>query len=432
LDYTVTSSKNWHTVVNVSVPADQIQPQLDAKYQKYLSGVKLQGFRKGKVPPQLVKKMFGKKIESETFQPFFAEAAKKVFDENQFDMLNTPEIEDVSYSPESGLTFALVFDVRPQFQVTGFRGMEVEKEVFDITEQDVADTLEGLRQRNAMVYTIEGEAQKGHLIVADMQELDRAAVPLVGRKFDNQLLQLSEQNEALTNQLLGIKAGEERRIQLIVQPEVSEIVNTPGEEKAQERFFTVKAKEVKERRVPDLDDEFAKDVGNYETLQALKEDLDKKIKRQAESDSTLLFNHALADELIKRTDLDLPPSMVERYLQMLIKDVKAKSKEKVDEAAVREQYKSYAIRELKWHLIREQLIKQEGIELSDEEVEAQITAMEEAGKSGATKAKSIRESEKERDAFKDKLLEDKVYDFLARQADVKEIKKSWRKATEEI
>jgi len=219
---------------------------------------------------------------------------------------------------------------------------------------------------------------------------------------------------------------------LIVQPEVSEIVNTPGEEKAQERFFTVKAKEVKERRVPDLDDEFAKDVGNYETLQALKEDLDKKIKRQAESDSTLLFNHALADELIKRTDLDLPPSMVERYLQMLIKDVKAKSKEKVDEAAVREQYKSYAIRELKWHLIREQLIKQEGIELSDEEVEAQITAMEEAGKSGATKAKSIRESEKERDAFKDKLLEDKVYDFLARQADVKEIKKSWRKATEEI
>ena len=117
---------------------------------------------------------------------------------------------------------------------------------------------------------------------------------------------------------------------------------------------------------------------------------------------------------------------------MLIKDVKAKSKEKVDEAAVREQYKSYAIRELKWHLIREQLIKQEGIELSDEEVEAQITAMEEAGKSGATKAKSIRESEKERDAFKDKLMEDKVYDFLARQADVKEIKKSWRKATEEI
>ncbi len=431
MDYTVNASKNWHTVVNVSVPADQIQPQLDAKYQEYLSGVKLQGFRKGKVPPLLVKKMFGKKIEAEIFQPFFAEAVKKVFNENQFDMLNTPEIEDVQYSPESGLTFALTFDVRPQFEVSGFRGMEVEKEIFDITEQDVADTIEDLRQRNAMIYTIEGEAQKGHLLVSDMQELDRAAVPLVGKKFDNQLLQLSDENEALTSQLLGMKSGEERRIRLVIQPEASEIINSPGEQKAQERFFAVRVKEVKERRVPELDDEFAKDVGNYETLQALKEDLEQKLKSHAESDSAYMFKHALADEIVKRTDLDLPPSMLERYLQMLAKDIKAKSKEKVDEAELREQYKSYAIRELKWHLIREQLIKQEGIALSDEEVEAEIAAMEQSAKAGATKAKTIRENEKELDAFKDKLIEDKVYDFLARQADVKEIKRPWRKHTEE-
>ncbi len=431
MEYTVNAGKNWHTVVTVSVPADQIQPRLDAKYQDYQSRVKLQGFRKGKVPPQLVKKMFGKKIEAEIFQPFFSEAVKKVFDENQFDMLNTPEITDVKYDPQDGLSFALTFDVRPHFEVTGFRGMEVEKQVFTITEQDVADTLEDLRQQNAMIYTVEGEAQKGHLLVADMQELDRAGLPLVGKKFDSQLLQLGDENDHMTRQLLGIKPGEERRIHLLVQQEGSEIVNTLGGELAQEQFFAVKVKEIKERRVPELDDEFAKDVGDFETLQALKEDLEQKLKRQAESDSSLLFQQALADEIIKRTDLELPPSMIERYLQALVEDLKSKSKEKIDEAAVREHYKSYAIREIKWHLVREQLIKQEGITVTDEEVEAGINALENAGKTGASRAKSIREDEKEREAFKNKLVEDKVYDLLARQAEIKEIKRPWRKQREE-
>jgi trigger factor len=431
LEYTVEANKNWHTVVNVSIPAAEVQPQLDERFREYQDRVKLEGFRKGKVPPQLVKKMFGKKIESEVFQPFISDALKKVFADDQFDLLNTPEVVNIDFDATLGLRFAFAFDVRPVFQVGNFNGLEIEKDVFTISEEDVAAAMEDLRQRNAMIYSVEGEAQKGHLLVADLQELDRGGLPIVGAKYDNQTLQLSDANEELTSQLLGINAGGERRISITMQPEKSEFIGTPDQENAQQRFFLIKAKEVKERRVPELDDEFAKDVGNYSTLQELKEDIEKRLKAQAESDSDFLFKRALADEIIKRSDLEAPQYMVDRYMDILVRDARANSKQKIDELQIRDQYKSYAIREIKWHLISSQIARQEGIEVADDEVESALAGLEQAGKSGASRAKAIRGKEKEIESFKERLLEDKVYAFLSQRAKVKETKKNYRTSPEE-
>jgi len=418
VEYRITTQPNWHRIVEFSVPAADVKPQLDEKYANALKNVRLEGFRKGKVPPGLVKKMFGKNIESEVFNLYIRQAIDTLFKENRFDYLNTPSVENLNFDEEKGLTFALHFDVRPDFQVSGFHGMPVERTVYVARDEDVQHTLENLRSRQAMIYSVEGEAQTGHFIIADLQELDPSGVPIVGQKYEKEVIWLHADRPELTDQLLGVRAGEERRLTLQPQPDSENGAAAP------EKHFQIMVREVKERRLPALDDEFAKDLGAFNTLEELKADILLRLKAQAERETQSRFQEALADELIKRNAIEAPPSMVDNYLAMLIADVKKKSKESIDEARLAENYRASAIHGVKWYLIRDRLIQQQGLTVSDAELEDALTAMAAAGEEGAQRAEKIRSSNDQREHFRNALEDDKVYAFLAREAKVSEVQRA--------
>ncbi len=418
MEYQITEQPNWHRAVVFTVPAADIQPQLEQRFAETMAKVRLEGFRKGKVPPALVKKMFGKNIESELFNSYVRQALDRLFKEHKFDYLNTPYVQDLVWDEEKGLTFALHFDVRPDFQVDGFSGMKVERTVYEADEGDVQHTLAELQSRQAMIYTIEGEAQPGHYIMADLQEVDRTGVPMVGQKYDNEVIWLHADRPELTSQLTGVKAGEERRI--ILQPQAE-----PGSETSPaEKHYLVAVKEVKERRLPELDDEFAKDLGAFNTLAELKADILARLQAQAERQTHERFRDALADELIKQTPIEAPPSLVDNYLAMLIADMKRQSKESIDEARLAEHYRPSAVHGVKWYLIRDRLISQQGLEVSDEELETALTAMAAESEEGAKQAEQIRSVEEQRKRFRDALEDDKVYALLARKAKVTEVRQS--------
>jgi len=430
LDYEIRDEKNWRKVVDIAVPAEDVQPQLDEKYKEYQKNLKIGGFRKGKVPLQLIKKMFGKQIETEIFEPFISDAWKKLFEEIKLDPIDTPRLSDLQYDPKTGLKFAISFDVRPEFEVTGYDGMRVDKEVYEITDKDVEDTLERIRQDNAMIYTVEGEAQVGHYLICDLQELDETGVPVVGRKYEDQTLYLQEDGE-VTPQLVGVKVGEERRVKVGGKKERSGVVETgEEEEEAPEQYYLVKVKEIKERKVPELDDELAKDVGDFENLEELKTDVRNRLEKEAAQRTEYLFHQALADELIKIVGIDVPQSMLENYLDSIVKQAKAENQGKVDEQQVREYYRPIATRNLKWLLISRQLIEQENITVSDEEVDARIEAIEMEGEDGKQRAKELRDDKEKREDLKEQMLEEKVYEFLATRAEINEIKKTLHKEEE--
>lgn len=418
MEYQITAQPNWHRIVEFSVPAAEVKPQLDEKYANALKNVRLEGFRKGKVPPGLVKKMFGKSIESDVFNPYIRQAVDTLFKENTFDYLNTPAVEALHFDEEKGLTFTLHFDIRPDFQVSGFQGMPVERTVYVAGDDDVHHTLENLQSRQAMIHSVEGEAQTGHFIIADLQELDPSGVPMVGQKYENEVIWLHDDRPELTSQLLGVKAGDERHITLQPHPDPESGAAAP------EKHFQVAVKEVKERRLPALDDEFAKDLGAFNTLEELKADILMRLTAQAERETQSHFQEALADELIKQNAIEAPPSMIDNYLAMLIADVKKKSKENLDEARLMENYRTSAIHGVKWYLIRDRLIQQQGLTVSDEEIENALTAMAEAGEEGAQQAEKIRSSNDQREHLRGSLEDEKVYAFLAREAKVTEVQRS--------
>jgi len=304
--------------------------------------------------------------------------------------------------------------------------MPVEKNVYEVKKEDVDETLESLRQRNAMIYNVEGEAKEDHYLLVDLQELDRTGVPMVGQKAEGQQIWLSEEDTELTPQLLGVKAGEERRITLKIKTEGT--AAKPTREQEEDRSYLITVKEIKERRLPELDDEFAKDIGKFTSLAELKKEIDKNLKEQATARGEYQFRTALEDELIKRTDFDVPDSMLTVYLDAITKDVKAqvKEQEKFDENAVREQYKPLAIRNIKWMLVRDRLIEQQGFEATDQEIEAVSQTAEQDKKESS----SAEDDKNKRGDVKDRLLDEKVYDFLIKQADIKVNKQPWKKAQE--
>jgi trigger factor len=423
LDYQISSGEDWHNVISVTFPAVVVKPELDAKYAE-LKNIRLEGFRKGKVPPQLAKKMYGKQVEADVFRPFIAKAYETIFKENEFDLLDSPELQNLLFDEEKGLTFEFQFDVRPVIKVNHYKGLPIERVVFDVTDEDVAQTLENMRRQNAMVYSVEGGAQIGHFLIADLHELDISGVPILGSRIDDQVLELKA-GEEITAQLLGIKAGEERRVQVSIEhPVEPQMLQTP---QVKQIFYSVSVKEIKERRLPNLDDEFAKDMGEFESLDVLKKELLMRLNMQAQSDSARHFRQALEDELIKRHPMQAPRSMTENYLKAVVEDARKREKSGVDEDKIRATYTPVVIRNIRWIILREQLIKDHSITITDEELEARLTAIAAGGKQGETRAQELRNNKEALQRLKDAMEEEKVYDLLTRESEVTEIHQPWHK-----
>lgn len=421
MDYQIRREENWETVIDVTVPAERVKPEIDSEFEEYQRSIKLEGFRKGKVPRGLMKKMFGKQIESKVYQPFIAEAWKKIHDENEFHIVGEPDIENIKFDDRDGLVFQIRFSVKPEFDVSGYMDMPVEQPEFKITDEDLDAELKQLRAHNAMIYNIEGEAEEGHFLVTDLQELDRTGLPVIGAKYENQQLQLDEGGE-LTEQLKGVKAGEERRI-VVKNEERNEIENQP-----EEKYYNVRVKEVKQRVLPALDDDFAKDIGDYKSFKELVKALRTSLEARAAYRGRMMFQNALADELIKRTDIGAPKPMLERYLDVLVSDVRRERKGAIDESEVRDYYRPTAIRNIKWHLISERLADQHDLRVTDDELESRIAEIEKDGEEGAKRASELRGDSKQRENLRDAMQESKIYDFLSRHARVTKVGRPWRSA----
>lgn len=419
MEYTVKELEKWRREIDVNLPAEKITPKLDDMYRRYQQSLKLEGFRKGKIPIGLVKKMYGKKIEADVFDSFVQEAFKEIFNDKEFHILSSPQAMNMKYDPKEGLSFTLYFDVQPEFTVEKYKGIEVEKEVYQVTSEDVDEYLESLRQQNAMVYTMEGEAQAGHFLTVDLQKLDRTGVPIVGQKADDRVIELQNDEDVLTRQLVGVKAGAERKISIPIQSEGAKVEQNKLQER--EEFYFVRVKSVSERRVPELDDEFAKDLGDFETLQELENQVEKQLQAEAQYASNRKFQRAITDEVVKDTELDVPQSMVNRYLDAVVEEVKEKRHvKKGDEEKIREESRSEAIRNIKWWLIRDKLAEQENLVITDSELDQALNQLRASGKEGQARARRCEQKEEELNRFSGDLLEQKVINFIIQNAKITE------------
>ena len=371
--------------LTIEVSAAEFEAAIEKAYLKMRKNINLQGFRPGKAPRKMIEKMYGVEVFfEEAINIAFPEAYEAAIKEKELQVVGYPEVDMLGECTVEGFTFTAIAPVYPEATLGEYKGLSAVKGEVKVTEEDVADRLQLLAERNTRLVSIESEAKLGNIAVIDFEGFLNG-VPFEGGKGENHSLELGSGSfvPGFEDQVIGMKAGEEKEIN-ITFPEKY----TP-ELAGKAVVFKVKVHEVKEKEIPELDDEFAKDVSEFDTLAELKADLEKKIAEEREKEVQQAFADALMEQVAENMTVEIPDVMVEAQCQQFLNDFKMQLAQQGipyeeyikltggDEAKMMEEAKEPALRQVRMDLAMQAIIKAEELTASDEEVEAEYAKLAE-------------------------------------------------------
>lgn len=415
----VSDVNSWKKKLDIIVPAQEVETKKEEKINHYQKTARLDGFRKGKVPRSLIKKRFGASIEAEAIDECIDKFFKKAVVENNIDIVSAAKIVKIDFNDVKDLEFTAEVEVNPDVEVKDYLNIKVEKDVFTVTDEEVENTLTRLQEEAATIEETDDPAEEGSIIKGTVQETDENGVPIVGKRWEGQVFELGKEpitGETL-KQLEGIKKGEERKFSL----NIPQKDNTEEPNKNVVFIFTLET--TYKKKLPELDAEFAKRFGPFETIDDLKKHIRESFVKENEKQSDTILENRIIDEIIKKNDFELPPSLVETALDSLWEDYSKDQKNTINEKEFRDYQRPNAEWNLKWYILRDEIIKLEGIEVTDQDIEDYLKKVEEISEEEAKKIRRHLKNKSNREKFKRDLLSGKVMDFLKEKSKIKEVKK---------
>ena len=366
--------------LTIEVGAAEFEAAVEKAYQKMRKKINVPGFRPGKAPRKIIEGMYGAEVFfEEAINIAFPDAYEAAVKEQELQAVGYPAVEMVGECTKEGFTFKATVPVYPEVTLGEYKGLSAPKDEVKVTAADVDERLKQLSDRNTRLVSVEREAKEGDTAVIDFEGfLD--GKPFDGGKGENHSLELGSHSfvPGFEEQVAGMKAGDEKDID-ITFPE-----DYHADLAGKAVVFKVKVHEVKEKEVPVLDDEFAKDVSEFDTLKELKADLKKKIAEERQKDADRAFEDALMEKVAEGITADIPDAMVEAQCRQFLDNFKMQISQQgipydqylkitgMDEAKLLEDAKEPALRQVRMDLAVAAIIKAENIEASDEDVEAEF------------------------------------------------------------
>ncbi len=405
----VTEKGQWARELAVEVEAVRIDDAVNKALRRYQKRLELPGFRKGKVPLRIVAARLGSSIRGEVLGDLLPSLLEEATREAGLRPAAPPKISQLDHEPGGSLTFTAAFDIWPEIEAEHYEKLAATRMVHEVADEEIGEHLEELRRRHATERVVERPLAKGDVLVADLQRLDDSGLPFIGDKYEKRHILIGDEN-ALSPEfeeaLVGMSAGEERKVRFAYREDL------PNEQLAgQTTHFSVAAHEVRERTLPELDDEFAKDLGEqFQTLDDLQEHLSGQIQQRWEYMAQQRLRSELISQLILKNDFELPDSMVDNYLDSLERE-HADHDHDHDHSHSDEE-RTQATRQLKSYLLLESVRQQAGVEVTDEEL-AQFAAAR-----ASVQPANSQDSEELRRELEDQ----KVFDLLIAKAEIQEEK----------
>ena len=363
----------------IEIGGEEFEAAVQKAYLKQRNKINVPGFRKGKAPRKIIEGMFGSGVFYEdAINELYPKAYAEAVEQEKLDVVSWPNVEVVE-AGKDGLTFKATVTVRPEVKLGEYKGLTAEKEEVKITDEDIDNELKPYINRASRMVTVEREAQNGDTVVIDFEGF-KDGVPFDGGKAEGHSLELGSGAfiPGFEDQLVGTKAGDEKDVNVTFPEEyhAEELAGKPV-------VFKVKVHEVKEKRLPTIDDEFAKDVSEFDTLEAFRKDLADKLTQRREAQAKRAFEAAIMEQVMDNMEVEIPDAMVAYETDQMVEDMARRVQAQgipfeqymamtgmtID--IVRSQAAAAAMERVRRDLALGAVVAAENIEISDEDLEAE-------------------------------------------------------------
>ena len=420
----VENTKNANEVkLEITVEAAKFEDAMKKVYFQNAKYINIPGFRKGKAPMSVVEKYYGKEIFYEdAFNEVAGESYEAALTENKIEAVSKPNIEVVQIEKGKDLIFTAVVQTKPEAVLGKYKGIEIPKIVYTVTDESIENELKQMQERNARLVTVEGKAvEKGNTTIMDFEGFVDGK-PFEGGKAENYQLEIGSGAfiPGFEDQMVGMKAGEEKDVNVKFPEEYFS-----SELAGKDATFKVKVHEIKAKELPELDDEFAKDVSEFDTLAELKASIKEKQEKVNEDKAKYEKQEAAVKAVCEGMKVEIPEGMVELEAENMLKDIEqrlAYQGMKIEQylqmlgktaEEMKKEYEPQAIEAIKSRLALEAIVKAEKIEATAEEVDSKIKEM---AQNYGKKEEEISGNENLRKYIKEGIETEKAIDFIVSNA----------------
>lgn len=362
----------------IEVGAAEFEAAVNKVYVKQRGSISVQGFRKGHAPRKIIEAMYGAGVfHEDAINDVYPTAYAQALEEKKIDAVAYPDIEIIE-AGKDGFSFKAIVTVRPEVKLGEYKGLSAPKAEANVTADDIENELKPFVERATCLVSVERKAKMGDTVVLDFEGFDNGK-PFEGGKASDHSLELGSNSfvPGFEEKLVGVKVGDEKDIDITFPEDYhADLAGKPV-------VFHVKINEIKEKKAPKLDDEFAKDVSEFETLAAFKEDLGAKLTERRDTDAQRDFESAILEQVVDNMTVEVPDAMVDHRADQMVEDYANRVTSQgipfeqylqmmgMTAADVKNQAKEGALRQVEVDLALSAVAAAEKIEISDEEKAAE-------------------------------------------------------------
>ena len=426
--------KQKENEVKLKIEMDKVEVNnhLDKVYTDTSYQVKIPGFRKGRVPKNILnlhlsKEYFYEKTAEKLIPDSYLEAVKKT----NIQPIDQPEIKVIQIEEDKPFIFEATVQVKPEVKLGSFDKIIIQKEDIKVTDGDVKNEITRIRENLAKLKVVKDrKAKKSDFLVINSQGyIDEKEIE--GSKVEKQIIQLGENiPPEFNNQLIGCSAGDEKEIKILV-PEDAKDKKISGKEIK----YTVKIVEIKEKELPELNEDFLKTVGNYKTIDEFNKGIKDKLEKQMEMVNNNNYEHKLLEKITEICEVKVPKVLIEREVEYMMKtledDLKSKDLSlqdyyksiKTDEEKVKKEYEIVAEKRIKQELVLDEISQVEKIQVTDKEVKDRIKTIAKEMKQDPLKVEATFKKNNNLDGVKESIKREKIISFLNNKVEIINAKK---------
>lgn len=408
LEITITPVPGSAQEMEISATVEELTPHIEKAYERYRPKAEIKGFRKGKAPMSMIKKLYGEAIEYESLDSIASELYRKAVEEKNLKPIGDPTILDMDYKRGQSFRFKIKYDILPEVTLHAYKGLKIEKPVHTVTDAEIDEEILRLRRINSTRKETDKAEDEEYVVIADVQDCDEAGTPIIGQKQTDAHLYLAQDEliPEIKNALLGAVVGSEHQVKYV----------TRHEDHNHERHVLLIVKKIEKVELPEFNDEFVKKITKEkitttaEFIRKIREDIETYWQERSENK----VMDAIATEIVKGHEFDVPESIIKGFQDSFVQDLKNRQPNKklpsdFNEEEFRKHNLEYAIWHARWQILRERIIEHEQLSVTDSDYEE--TAEVEAKKIGIEKERLVAYY-KESKSGADRILSKKLNEFL--------------------